>query len=664
MNLAVRYLPWGVTALAALYLAATAAPPRARQGQADVYDFARLPVVDHGRVKPIDTLARTSLMILSGRQTYTDSKGDSQPAIRWLLDLMTNGERDMEAARRDFEKKVFRIQDDGLRQALGLPERADALFSLSEMAPHLRALFELAQQLETVEPERRNSRVQAVLDLASQVRLFHTLAGRQDKVFRIDNDQVLALLDLEPRSGFRYAPSEFVLKLGPLLQENRRARAVKDRQRELFDQKVLDLGQHIALYVQLTQPESLYAVPPANPGEEWKELGQAGEKNATTRAWVAMLTAYGKDDPAEFNRDLADYASTLRDTASADQKRARFEVLFNHFAPFYQCAVLYVFVVVLACLGWVEHLGFLQRGAFWLAAFTFAVHLTALVARMYLSGRWLVFVTNLYSSAVFIGLIGAALGLILEGIFKNGLGNAVAGVTGAASLLVAHHLGSDGDTLEMLQAVLDTNFWLATHVTCITIGYASTIVAGFLGIGYIFAGVLTRGLHAEARRTLSQMIYGIVCFATLFSFTGTVLGGIWADQSWGRFWGWDPKENGALLIVLWNALILHARWGGMAKQRGIAVLAVVGNMVTGWSWFGTNQLGVGLHAYGFSNTLAFGLTCWWVFNVVFLVLGLLPLRLWRSFAAQAPAPPTPTPPPQEPLVRDQRGKSTAVTTAG
>ena len=91
------------------------------------------------------------------------------------------------------------------------------------------------------------------------------------------------------------------------------------------------------------------------------------------------------------------------------------------------------------------------------------------------------------------------------------------------------------------------------------------------------------------------MIYGVVCFATLFSFVGTVLGGIWADQSWGRFWGWDPKENGALLIVIWNALILHARWGGMVKQRGMAVLAVVGNIVTAWSWFGTNMLGVGLH---------------------------------------------------------------------
>ena len=97
------------------------------------------------------------------------------------------------------------------------------------------------------------------------------------------------------------------------------------------------------------------------------------------------------------------------------------------------------------------------------------------------------------------------------------------------------------------------------------------------------------------------MVYGIICFATFASFVGTVLGGIWADQSWGRFWGWDPKENGALLIVIWNAIILHARWGGMVRERGMMVMAVFGNIVTSWSWFGTNMLGIGLHSYGFTD---------------------------------------------------------------
>jgi cytochrome c biogenesis factor len=190
----------------------------------------------------------------------------------------------------------------------------------------------------------------------------------------------------------------------------------------------------------------------------------------------------------------------------------------------------------------------------------------------------------------------------------------------------------------MLQAVLDTNFWLATHVTTVTIGYAATFVAGCLGIAYIFMGLLGRDVSQSTLKNITQMTYGIVCFAMFFSFVGTVLGGIWADQSWGRFWGWDPKENGALLIVLWNALILHARWGGLVKQRGIAVLATAGNMVMIWSFFGTNQLGVGLHAYGFSNVLALLCTVIWGLHLVVIILGLLPQSCWLAFAPMGPIP--------------------------
>jgi ABC-type transport system involved in cytochrome c biogenesis permease subunit len=252
---------------------------------------------------------------------------------------------------------------------------------------------------------------------------------------------------------------------------------------------------------------------------------------------------------------------------------------------------------------------------------TLVVHTWALGARMYIQGRPPV--TNLYSSAVFVGWLCVIMCLVLERIFGNGIGNVVAAGVGFVTMHFAHHLAASGDTLEMMQAVLDTNFWLATHVTCIALGYTTTIVAGVLGMVFIFLGLFTRQMDRELYSTLSKIIYGVLCFATLLSFTGTVLGGIWADQSWGRFWGWDPKENGALLIVIWNALVLHARWGGMIKQRGLAVLTVVGVMVTGWSWIGTNQLGVGLHAYGFNNTLARALVAGWFVCGAFIGAGLL-----------------------------------------
>jgi ABC-type transport system involved in cytochrome c biogenesis permease subunit len=197
----------------------------------------------------------------------------------------------------------------------------------------------------------------------------------------------------------------------------------------------------------------------------------------------------------------------------------------------------------------------------------------------------------------------------------------------------------------MMQAVLDTNFWLATHVTSVTLGYAATYVAGAIGIGYVATGLTSKALDSTIDfggrpqtigKLIGSIMYGVICFATLLSFVGTVLGGIWADQSWGRFWGWDPKENGAVLIVTWNALILHARWCGLVKDRGVAVLTLVGNMITTWSWFGTNQLGIGLHAYGFNKTLKDGCTIVWLAHIGLIAVAMLPKKFWRSTGAPPP----------------------------
>jgi ABC-type transport system involved in cytochrome c biogenesis permease subunit len=240
-------------------------------------------------------------------------------------------------------------------------------------------------------------------------------------------------------------------------------------------------------------------------------------------------------------------------------------------------------------------------------------------------------VTNLYSSALFVGWGAVLLCLILERLYRNGIGSVAGGVIGFATLVIAHHLALGGDTMEMMRAVLDSNFWLATHVVTIAIGYSATFLAGFLALIYVLRGVLTRSLDQATAATLARMIYGIVCFATLFSFVGTILGGIWADQSWGRFWGWDPKENGALLIVIWNAILLHARWGGFVQARGLAVLALFGNIVTAWSWFGVNMLGVGLHSYGFMDAAFWALVGFVASQLAIIALAALPLARWRSF---------------------------------
>src|ERR1700741_3787189 len=186
----------------------------------------------------------------------------------------------------------------------------------------------------------------------------------------------------------------------------------------------------------------------------------------------------------------------------------------------------------------------------------------------------------------------------------------------------------------MLRAVLDTNVGLATHVVMVTLGYSSVALPGFLGIIYICRGLFTTSFSETTASSLSRMMYGIISFATLFSFVGTSLGGIWADQSWGRFWGWDPRENGAVLIVMWNAIILPSRWGGLIRERGLAVMCVFGNIVFSLSWFGVNMLGVGLHSYGFMDR-AFGVLLAFIAGQFLIMgLGLIPPRYWRGIRAR------------------------------
>jgi ABC-type transport system involved in cytochrome c biogenesis permease subunit len=193
----------------------------------------------------------------------------------------------------------------------------------------------------------------------------------------------------------------------------------------------------------------------------------------------------------------------------------------------------------------------------------------------------------------------------------------VASASGLALLMTSGRFATDGDTLGVVVAVLDSNFWLSTHVVCITIGYAGCCVAGLLGHIYLLQALRKEPDDPVLVESFNA-VYGAMAFGIIFAFLGTMLGGIWADQSWGRFWGWDPKENGALVIVLWSAILFHARLGKMIGPLGFAAGAVLGVIWVLCAWLGINLLGVGLHSYGFTSGLARGLFISCAFEVLFV----------------------------------------------
>ena len=217
-----------------------------------------------------------------------------------------------------------------------------------------------------------------------------------------------------------------------------------------------------------------------------------------------------------------------------------------------------------------------------------------------------------------------AVSLFMEWVNHQRVALSLASVLGVAGMFLAnkYEVREGSDTMVSMVAVLDTNFWLATHVTTITIGYAAGLLSG--GLAHVFVlGRLFR-LRRDDRefyRGLTRMVYGSLCFALVFSVVGTVLGGIWANESWGRFWGWDPKENGALMIVLWQLAILHARMDGMLRDFGINIAAIIGGIVIAFSWFGVNMLGVGLHSYGFASGAHLALVGFYAFETAIVFLG-------------------------------------------
>lgn len=603
-----RWIPLAAVLTAALHLSWLAKPQSAQSDKLNVDAFGRLPIQDGGRVKPLDTVARVTLTIINSRQTCTDLNGKVVSPIQWLLEAMA-----LEAGDRKAPFAHYRI-------------------------------------------------------------------------FRVDNTQLVDMLGVEKRPGsWRYSLAELAPKFDQLQREADRAGDVNKKDRTLFDEKVLDLHRHLGEFLRI-HTWRLAVIPPAQPvtdGAKWQSpeelqpeilfkraiasLQQNAAKNGTdlkklpeqelfgmvrkeqeqlreqaspkVQQFAAIIDAYRAGDAEAFNRAVESFGDVIEaETPRKDISQARTELFFNRVSPFSLCMVYYVITFFVICIGWAfysakpQTADWIIRAGVALAAWTFALHTMALIGRMYLMNRPFVFVTNLYSSAVYISWFAALMGLAIEFIFHGGIGSAIASLAGFGGLWVAYFidLGMEGDKLEMMQAVLDTNFWLATHVTCVASGYSATLVAGFVACVYIFLDRFTKLIDKDLRQIFASLIYGVICFATLLSFVGTVLGGIWADYSWGRFWGWDPKENGAMLIVLWNALILHARWAGVVKQHGLAVMAVFGNIVTAWSWFGTNQLGVGLHSYGFTSAAATALVTFDVVMLGIMVIGMMPRTMWTN----------------------------------
>ncbi len=597
---------WGICLLAAVWLLSGLFTPRAKD-QADLAQFGALPVLSEGRLKAMESMARGYLRALNGKATIKDEDGRTLDAREWLMILWAEPER-ADAL------PIFTVFHPEVLSLLQRPESGRETLAFNDFQAFGQAIEHAASHADETPREERSTFERAILQLDYMLTLY----------WRLRHSLHLGSPDM---LGDMIQDYERVVQPGMLSMRGLSTEGVPDSIHQILEAEVT----RYSVLGDFAQARVIPFRNPDKPRGEWVTVGDgflraihADALSPAIHHYHALLQSWAEGDVEAYNASLRELRQWLGVWFPEATHRAEVEAKFNRLNFFVKGMVLYIVAFLFVALSWL----FFPRMRSWALALTVVAllaHTIGLGTRMYLQERPPV--TSLYASAVFVGWVGVLLALPLERWLRNGLGIATGAMLGFATLIVAHNLGGDGDTIEVMRAVLDSNFWLTTHVVIITIGYASVYVAGFLAVSWLVARLLPNPRAQAALKPLYGAVYGVICFALLFSFAGTVLGGIWADQSWGRFWGWDPKENGALLIVLWMAIILHLRIGRIGNEALLMACAVFGNIIVAFSWFGVNMLGVGLHSYGFMEGATLWLIIFYVSQLLLMGLALFPARM-------------------------------------
>ena len=587
-------------------------PRRSAPYSARVLELAEsLPLQDGGRIKPLSTYASFMLLRFNGMRSVTTTSGQKLKPTERLLDVLFYPEQAE-------EYPMFVLADVQTAEAIGVQvfeKKKRDRYSMKELRPHVDKLFELATQYSRIEDKSRRPIEQAIFDLAINVRDYRSLERHFDHA-RLDFD-TSGTPDLRRIFGADTATASQVIAKVPELMGLRELLS-RNPERAGDLKAATTLLQEAAELIDGT--DDLALIPSLKSVEQeaaWHApidlLQTSFETSAVEEPYIQMLASFegvarASGDPAAFEARLTELHGRVVARADARGEYEKVPLEISYYKANLIQNSLAIFI-----------LGFLLVAGLWLfprvKALYWGANLAVFAAMALLTGaivmRCLIRerppVSTLYETILFVTATGTLFALVAEWIGRHRLALSSAAILGVIGLFIANGYETldKKDTMPQLVAVLDTNFWLATHVTAITIGYSAGILAALVSSVYLVARVLgVKRQDKEFSKNLTRMAYGTLAFGLIFSVVGTILGGIWANESWGRFWGWDPKENGALLICLAQILMLHLRMGGFVREFGLHMLSAFGGTVVAFSWFGVNLLGVGLHSYGFTSGIS------------------------------------------------------------
>lgn len=520
----------------------------------------RLPIQDSGRIKPFDTFARETLQLVYGRTAY---RPPEKPADGYATPEGEKRDRRSRAALEIIvtwflapqfwdEQQIVEIKLASLKEALKV---------------------ELTRDRFTPRELIANDRIGLVLqDLAAFRETKAKLTPYYQAVARLENQLGI----------YQAVKSGAILRLVPPTQQATADKADREKADPLL---------------------------PKEP-DLWRSVSEV--EGPLKDAFSAVAKSFIRELPGgEVPQDpsvprLADAVKAFMDLARVenpelypDGKAIAVEVHYEELHPFRLAWIFYVLAAIAIGAAWVSDRKGLMTAGWVLSIIAFLIHTYGFGLRVYLTGRPPV--SNMYESVIWVSW-----GTILFAFFFEWKQKAKFILLSGAVVATLCNIVADSAphvldaSLQPLEPVLRSNLWLTVHVLTITISYSAFFLAwalGNLGLGFVIKGDAPNTARIES---IVIAIYRCMQIGVVLLAAGTILGGVWADYSWGRFWGWDPKETWALIALLGYIAILHARLSGLVKQIGMLMGAVVSFNLVIMAWYGVNfVLGAGLHSYGF-----------------------------------------------------------------
>ena len=575
-----------------------------------------IPIQEGGRIKPLDTYARNQALAFYGKRKI---KHENLSAIDWLLNLFTNPDKGL-------DQQIFNIRNPEVVNALELEWTNNFhKYSYNEIYPGVENQLTLIRSIFEKKEKDRDTFESQFAELYQNIMKYREIVSSLScllPLFTVYSPETAEYLHISPGQSTSYAhimshrASLFDASQGILTKpENEWSDTEREIALLLYNLQQASADEFAKALKIISPSKNDSSGLWLSPWELFDGREIEPHQNKMIKSLEKFLLARFQNDISAQNAALSSYKTGL---LSYPVERINFSVLkneswLNKANLFTNSLVFYLLGFIFLGISWMIRPTLFRRVAFGSIILGFFLHTYGIILRMIIMSRPPI--STIYETVIFVGFVIVLFSLIIEYLRQDGLGVFLVSVSGAMLHYVGFGYAADGDTLEMLVAVLNSNFWLATHVTTIILGYGTSLMAGLIGHLYLIEKIRVPKDSARLKSIYNNM-FGVTLIALFFTLFGTILGGIWADQSWGRFWGWDPKENGALLIVLWQLMMVHMRLSGLAKPDKFALGMVLNNIIVIMAWFGVNLLSIGLHSYGFVSGIAVNIILFTVFELV------------------------------------------------